>query len=127
VVTIVELALGIRRAVTEERGRRRQGFVDELVREPRFPSCSAVAFAAIHDAQNIDPVTVVVKAYAPVSDPQAELGRMHDVESHYVTCAGIGETLNGARDAQSNSPIKIREVLLRLHGHHEAFRHEGSW
>jgi tRNA(fMet)-specific endonuclease VapC len=33
VVTIVELAHGIQRAVTEERGLRRQGFVDELIRD----------------------------------------------------------------------------------------------
>ena len=45
-----------------------------------FPlSFSSVGFAAVADAEDIDPVAVVVESDAPVADAQTELRRVNSV------------------------------------------------
>lgn len=61
VVTVVELAHAIERATTEERGRRRKAFLDELIRDvPVHPICVDTALLAgrIEGAQAAQGVTI---------------------------------------------------------------------
>jgi hypothetical protein len=51
------------------------------------PESSPVGHLAIADAEDIDPIAVIVKANAIVSNPEAELGRMDAAEALNITGA----------------------------------------
>ena len=93
-----------------------------------FPlSFSSVGVAAVADAEDIDPVAVVVESDAPVADAQTELRRVNSVESLYVASASDGKTVYGSDDAQGDSTIQRGKVRLRLSGQDDAFDQVGSW
>ena len=85
-----------------------------------------VSVTAVADAQNIDPVAVIVEPDAPVADAQPKLGRMHAVESLYAAGTCIGKTVNRAGDAQGNGAVQFTEIQFGLIRKDDAPGQEGS-
>jgi hypothetical protein len=55
-----------------------------------WSSISAVSVFAVTDAEDIDPISVVVESDAPIADAKTELGWMNAAESLDVAGTGCG-------------------------------------
>jgi hypothetical protein len=58
-----------------------------------------VSFAAVANAEDIEPIAVIVKADAPVANAKAKLGWMNAAQTLNIARAGGSETVDGADDA----------------------------
>ena len=86
----------------------------------------AVGVAAIADPENMDPITMVVKADPPITDAEPKLRRMYASESLHVAGAGLGKTVDGTRNTKANGAVECRQISLRLRGKDDALDHAGS-
>jgi hypothetical protein len=82
---------------------------------------------AVADAEDIDPIAVVVETNAPITDAEAELGRVNTAQSLDIAGAGGGEAVDRSGDAQSHGAVERGQIGLGLGGKDDPLNHEGSW
>jgi hypothetical protein len=69
-----------------------------------------VSFSPIADTKNVDPSPVIVKAHAPIADPQTEFRRMKAVKPLDVAGARSGETVKSFQDTHCDATVQRGQV-----------------